>query len=95
MRKKRVSTILKLLLPLPAIALLASCYGTVGPGGVQPYGTTGTGAGAVIPAPGQEIVHDYGRSCYIQCGGKDFFANCPVESKASCQCAQQPYAVCK
>lgn len=80
-------------LPLVALGFLSGCYGTVGPGGAQPYGTPT--AGAVIPAPGQEIVHDYGRTCYIQCSGKDYFANCPVESKASCQCAQQPYAVCK
>ncbi|MES2684908.1 MAG: hypothetical protein V4650_15415 [Pseudomonadota bacterium] len=83
----------ELLPPLVFIALLASCYGTAGPGGVQPYGTTGTGA--IVPAPGQEIVHDYGRTCYIQCGGKDYVANCPAESKASCQCNQQPYAVCQ
>ncbi len=88
-----IRTTLKLLTPLLALGLLASCYGTVGPGGVEPYGSTGTGA--VVPAPGQEVVHDYGRSCYIQCGGKDYFANCPVESKANCQCTQQPYAVCR
>lgn len=42
-------------------AALAGCYGTVGPDGAQPYGTAGTGT--VIPAQGQEIVHDFGRSC--------------------------------
>ena len=74
-------------------AALAGCYGTVGPDGAQPYGSAGTGT--VIPAQGQEIVHDFGRSCYINCGGKDYLANCPTETKASCQCQTQPYAACK
>lgn len=84
---------LRWLTPLFALGALAACYGTVGPDGPQPYGTPATGT--IVPAPGQEVVHDYGRSCYIQCAGKDYFANCPVESQASCQCARQPYAVCK
>ena len=86
-------TFRRISLVLLASAMLASCYGTIGPEGAQPYGTAGTGA--VVPAAGQEIVHDYGRSCYINCEGKDYFANCPAENKASCQCQQQPYAACK
>ncbi len=79
--------------PLLALGLVAGCYGTAGPGGVQPYGAPATGT--VLPAPGQEVVHDYGRTCYIQCGGKDYVANCPAESRAVCQCGNQPYAVCQ
>ena len=84
---------LRWLFPLAVMSLMTACYGTVGPNGAQPYGAPANGA--IIPAPGQEIVHDYGRSCYIQCGGKDYVANCPSESRAACQCEQQPYAVCK
>ncbi|MES2883878.1 MAG: hypothetical protein V4709_03680 [Pseudomonadota bacterium] len=84
---------LRWLCPLIAAVAMTACYGTAGPGGVQPYGVPATGA--IVPTSGQEVVHDYGRTCYIQCAGKDYVANCPSESQAVCQCSSQPYAVCK
>lgn len=74
-----------------AAALLAGCYGTYGPEGPQPYGTGGTGQ--VIQ--GQEIEHEFGRSCFIDCGGQNYVANCPANRHAVCQCNSRPYAACQ